>query len=77
MEAESLPFPAPSPPADASLHIDCDRCAVRGAACAECVVTVLLGPPPELLDPAEQQALAVLARSGLIPPLRLVTPVGP
>ena len=26
--------------------IDCDTCVVRGLACHDCVVTVLLGPPP-------------------------------
>ncbi|HET7901903.1 MAG TPA: hypothetical protein VFL59_12000 [Candidatus Nanopelagicales bacterium] len=59
--------------------IDCDSCAARGPACGDCVVTVLLGPPewmiegpgPDLL-PAETAALAVLAESGLVPPLRLV-----
>ena len=54
--------------------VDCDRCDVRGAACGDCVVTVLLGPPPGLfeIDSAEQTALAVLADAGLVPPLRLV-----
>ncbi len=59
-----------------SLHIDCDTCLVRGLACHDCVVTALLGPPDELsLDNDEQRALSVLADSGLVPPLRLVTPV--
>lgn len=59
-----------------SLHIDCDTCLVRGLACHDCVVSALLGPPPELeIDAEEQRALAVLADSGLVPPLRLVTPV--
>jgi hypothetical protein len=59
-----------------SVHIDCDTCAVRGPACHDCVVTVLLGPPPELrFDDDEQRALEVLAGSGLVPPLRMVTPV--
>jgi hypothetical protein len=55
------------------VHIDCDSCEVRGLACGDCVVTVLLGAPPEgvELDPAEQVALGVLAESGLVPPLRL------
>jgi hypothetical protein len=59
--------------------IDCDTCVVRGLACHDCVVTVLLGPPPELtFDDDERRALDVLARGGLVPPLRLVTPiVGP
>jgi hypothetical protein len=56
--------------------IDCDTCVVRGAACADCVVTVLLGPPPEAgFDEDEQRALDVLADSGLVPPLRMVQPV--
>lgn len=59
-----------------SVHIDCDTCLVRGLACHDCVVTVLLGPPEELsFDDEEQAALEVLADSGLVPPLRLVTPV--
>ena len=53
--------------------IDCDRCAVRGRGCGDCVVTVLLGPPEGVhLDDIERRALAVLADSGLVPPLRLI-----
>lgn len=54
--------------------IDCDGCAVRGLACGDCVVTVLLGAPPSgvELDGEEQAALAALAAGGLVPPLRLV-----
>ncbi len=58
--------------------VDCDRCVVRGpAACGDCVVTVLLGGPPAgvRIDPDEQAALDVLADAGVVPPLRLVTPV--
>lgn len=56
--------------------IDCDTCVVRGLACHDCVVTVLLGPPPELtIDEDELRALDVLAESGLVPPLRLVRPL--
>ena len=56
--------------------IDCDSCVVRGLACHDCVVTVLLGPPPELtIDDDERRALDVLAAGGLVPPLRLVEPV--
>jgi hypothetical protein len=61
--------------------IDCGQCAVRGEACADCVVTFLtIGvreagpePPPHPadLDAAERDAIDVLARSGLVPPLRL------
>jgi hypothetical protein len=63
--------------------IDCDTCAVRGPACEDCVVTVLLGAPPARsgdgmeLDGAEQAALAVLAGSGLVPPLRLLPATDP
>lgn len=58
--------------------IDCDTCVMRDLACGDCVVSVLLGAPPATgsgveLDGAEQAAIAVLAGSGLVPPLRLVT----
>ncbi len=59
--------------------IDCDSCVMRPRACGDCVVTVLLGAPPQGLDLAtdERQAISVLADSGLVPPLRLqVEPVG-
>jgi hypothetical protein len=60
--------------------VDCDTCQVRGPSCADCVVTFLLGPPEWLaadgLPAAEATALAVLADSGLVPPLRLVPGVG-
>lgn len=59
-----------------SVLIDCDACLVRGLACHDCVVTVLLGPPPEVgFDEDEQRALDVLADSGLVPHLRMVTPL--
>lgn len=59
-----------------SVHIDCDTCVVRGLACHDCVVTVLLGPPPELaFDDEEARALSVLADVGLVPPLRMVQAV--
>jgi hypothetical protein len=50
--------------------IDCDDCAVRGPACRDCVVGVLLGAPKDLLAD-ERAALDVLARAGLVPRLRL------
>jgi hypothetical protein len=54
--------------------IDCDRCEVRGLACSDCVVSVLLGRPDQVaeLGGAEQHAIDVLAEAGLVPPLRLV-----
>lgn len=61
---------------DMMTRIDCDTCVVRGLACHDCVVTVLLGPPPELtFDDDERRALEVLAQGGLVPPLRLVRPI--
>lgn len=65
--------------------IDCDSCAVRDLQCDDCVVSALLGPPADSLDPARQpavhvgdeqrRALDVLAEGGLVPRLRLV-PLG-
>jgi hypothetical protein len=56
------------------LHVDCATCAARGPACDDCVISVLLGPMPAglTLDGTEQVALAAMADSGLLPPLRLV-----
>jgi hypothetical protein len=51
--------------------IDCDDCAVRGPACRDCVVSVLLGVPATLSQD-ERTALEVLAEAGLAPRLRLV-----
>jgi hypothetical protein len=53
--------------------IDCDRCAVQGPACGDCVVTVMLGAPPAgvEIDQSERRALDLLADSGLVPRLRL------
>ena len=61
-----------------SVIVDCDRCLVRSAhACGDCVVTVLLGAPPEGIEIGadEMRALGALSDSGLVPPLRLVTAV--
>ena len=62
-------------PSVPGMRVDCDSCLVRGPrACGDCMVTVLLGAPPEgvVLDPDEQAAIEALAAGGLIPPLRLV-----
>ncbi|MFL6128079.1 MAG: hypothetical protein ACJ73E_03330 [Mycobacteriales bacterium] len=55
--------------------IDCEGCTAKGPACGDCVVTVLLGAPPDgvQLDETERRALAALADGGLVPPLRLAT----
>jgi len=55
--------------------IDCRTCQARGAGCANCVATALLGPEYQDLDPAEVRALAVLAAAGLIAPLRYAPPL--
>lgn len=54
--------------------VDCDRCEVRGTACGDCVITVLLGSAPGgvRFDDTEQRAIDALAGAGLIPRLRLV-----
>lgn len=52
--------------------IDCDSCVVRGLACGDCVVSVLLGAPPNIeLDVSEQRAIDALGRAGIVPRLRL------
>ncbi|WET77580.1 hypothetical protein P3102_26315 [Amycolatopsis sp. QT-25] len=57
--------------------IDCDRCAVRGDACRDCVVSVLLGAPPALeWDADERKAIDALAEAGMVPRLRMVEIVG-
>ncbi|MFY2788339.1 hypothetical protein [Rhodococcus sp. KRD162] len=68
--------------------VDCSDCKVRDIACADCVVTVLLGPPgmpsrsdgrwvgprpPITLEQEELGAMGVLAEEGLVPTLKLVT----
>ncbi|MBV9011857.1 MAG: hypothetical protein JO272_07365 [Pseudonocardiales bacterium] len=54
--------------------VDCDRCEVRGSACQDCVITVLLGAPPGgvELDGAERRALDTLANAGMVPRLQLI-----
>jgi hypothetical protein len=69
-----------------AMIIDCDTCTMRDVACAECVVTFLTfpvrprEPAPAVaraeLSDAEGRALSVLARSGLVPPLRMTHRVG-
>jgi hypothetical protein len=46
--------------------IDCDSCAVRGAACSGCLVSALLDAPAPAaqLTPDEHRAIEVLARAG-------------
>ena len=65
-----------------TLHVDCGTCIARGPACSDCVISVLLGVPEVGatthqvdLTGDEQSALAALAGSGMLPPLRLVSAV--
>jgi hypothetical protein len=59
---------------EAVLRIDCADCALDGtAACADCVVTFLVGHDPGtalVVQAAEARALDALARGGLAPRLR-------
>ena len=61
-------------PAESGCVIDCDTCTVRGAACTDCVVSVMLGGPPDVVPPEERRALDVLADAGLVPPLLMTPP---
>jgi len=58
----------------ADMIVDCDRCEVRGDACGDCVITVLLGAPPGglELDRTDRRALDTLAAAGMVPRLQLV-----
>jgi len=62
-----------------SLVVDCERCRARGPACSDCVISALLGTPTAerrpTLEAEECRVLGLFAASGLLPPLRLVTPV--
>jgi len=61
------------------MNIDCEQCTAAPLACGDCVVSVLLGLPASFGDSSaviadeHVAAMAVLAQSGLIPPLRLIT----
>jgi hypothetical protein len=54
--------------------VDCDRCEVCGDACKDCVITVLLGAPPEgiELDGVDRRALHIVGEAGMMPRLQLV-----
>ncbi|MCL2490004.1 MAG: hypothetical protein FWF36_04665 [Propionibacteriaceae bacterium] len=58
-----------------TIKIDCSRCLAPRSSCDDCVVGFLLGAgPTPTLNAEEQAALAVLSRSRMVPPLRLVEP---
>ncbi|MEJ7707926.1 MAG: hypothetical protein WKF82_12055 [Nocardioidaceae bacterium] len=60
-----------------AVTVDCDRCSMRGIGCGDCVITVLLGGPPDgvALNSEERRAIDVLAAAGMVPPLRMVQPL--
>lgn len=56
------------------LTIDCDDCSMKDtSACDDCVVTFICGREPDeavIIDVAEERAVRMLIRSGLVPDLR-------
>lgn len=66
-----------NPPSEQPTSVDCDRCRARGPGCPDCMVTFLLGGPPDdvSFDPEERRAIDVLVAAGMIPPLRMVQSV--
>jgi hypothetical protein len=62
---------------ETSTIVDCGRCVVRGAGCADCAISALLNAPPTVeWDPDELQAIEALAEGGLITHLRLTPMTG-
>ena len=57
-----------------SLNISCDDCSMQNtAACEGCVVSFICDREPDdaiIIDVAEERAIRLLGRSGLVPPLR-------
>lgn len=57
-----------------TLTISCDDCTMRSTtACEGCVVTFICDREPDdaiVIDVAEERAIRLLGRSGLVPPLR-------
>lgn len=60
----------------AHMLIDCDECVMQGTdACDDCVVTFISGREPGdaiVIDVAEERAVRMLAKAGLVPTLRHV-----
>jgi hypothetical protein len=69
-----------SPETTAPLTIDCECCELQGTdACADCVVTFLLGREPEdavIIDADEARAMRMLEQAGLVPSLRFSSRAG-
>ncbi|HUP85252.1 MAG TPA: hypothetical protein VM143_06255 [Acidimicrobiales bacterium] len=59
-----------------ALTIDCDGCSMRDtSACDDCVVTFICNRQPDeavIIDVAEERAMRMLIKSGLVPGLRHV-----
>ncbi len=57
-----------------ALRIDCDGCSMQHTtACDDCVVTFICSREPDeavIIDVAEERAVRMLIRSGLVPQLR-------
>lgn len=57
-----------------TMTISCDECSMRSTtACEGCVVTFICEREPDdaiVIDVAEERALRILGRAGLVPPLR-------
>jgi hypothetical protein len=57
-----------------TLTIDCDDCTMRATtACQDCVVTYICRRDPDdalIIDAAEERAVRLLGRAGLVPHLR-------
>ena len=57
-----------------ALKIDCDGCSMQGtSACDDCVVTFICNREPDeavIIDVAEERAVRMLIKSGLVPELR-------
>ena len=55
------------------LTIDCFECVMRATdACADCVVSFVVGREPLVIDADEERAVRMLAKAGLVPRLRHV-----
>lgn len=52
--------------------IDCQTCVAPKSACADCVVSVVLGPVDVALGAEDRRVIGLLSASGLVPPLRAV-----
>lgn len=58
---------------DDGMVIDCGRCVLRGIACSDCAIGVLVGGSrPVEWDESELRAVELLADAGLVPKLRMI-----